>query len=49
MWLSRAAVVVTGCDDKDVVVTGAGGIDMEVASNGRDMVGARGGDDRDVV
>ena len=27
MWLARAAVVVMGCDDKDVV---AGDIDMEV-------------------
>ena len=44
MWLARAAAVVTGCDDK--VVAGAGGINMEVASGGRDMVGARGGDDR---
>ena len=42
MWLARAAVVVTGCDGKYVVVAGAGGIDMEVASGGRDMVGTRG-------
>ena len=49
MWLARSTVVVTGCDDEDIVVAGAGGIDMEVGSGGRDVVGATGGDDRGVV
>ena len=38
-----------GYDDKDVVFAGAGDIHMEVARSGRDMVRARGGDDRGVV
>ena len=49
MWLARSAVVVTGCDDRDIVVAGAGGIDMEVVIGGRDVVGATGSDDRGVV